>query len=163
LRHRAGLYPTNRPPGSGARHTCFRRAPGDNLGITDAPAAVADHFNVMQVPPHAMKSNPRIVVDGIRRLRGSKEYGAVRTRLLSEARARHTEEIKVASFWRRIWLNLKIEREVRAELNKMCPPGALYAVGKSQIDVHNQLPDPTTPSVTPPAGAGVAPSVAADH
>jgi hypothetical protein len=27
----------------------------------------------------------------------------------------------------------------------------------------NQLPDPTSPSVTPPAGAGVAPSVAADH
>ena len=28
---------------------------------------------------------------------------------------------------------------------------------------HNQLPDPTSPSVTPPAGAGVAPSVTADH
>jgi len=27
----------------------------------------------------------------------------------------------------------------------------------------NQLPDPTSPSVTPPAKAGVAPSVAADH
>jgi hypothetical protein len=27
----------------------------------------------------------------------------------------------------------------------------------------NQLPDPTSPSVTPPAGAGRAPSVAADH
>jgi hypothetical protein len=27
----------------------------------------------------------------------------------------------------------------------------------------NQLPDPTTPSVTPPAGAGGAPSVGADH
>jgi hypothetical protein len=27
----------------------------------------------------------------------------------------------------------------------------------------NQLPDPTSPPVTPPAGAGVAPSVAADH
>jgi len=29
--------------------------------------------------------------------------------------------------------------------------------------VSNQLPDPTSPSVTPPAGAGGAPSVAADH
>ena len=27
----------------------------------------------------------------------------------------------------------------------------------------NQLPDPTSPAVTPPAGAGGAPSVAADH
>jgi len=30
-------------------------------------------------------------------------------------------------------------------------------------DANQQLPDPTTPSVTPPAGAGGAPSVAADH
>jgi translation elongation factor EF-Tu-like GTPase len=30
-------------------------------------------------------------------------------------------------------------------------------------DSANQLPDPTSPSVTPPAGAGGAPSVAADH
>ena len=30
-------------------------------------------------------------------------------------------------------------------------------------DEPNQLPDPTSPSVTPPAGAGGAPSVAADH
>jgi hypothetical protein len=30
-------------------------------------------------------------------------------------------------------------------------------------DPPNQLPDPTSPSVTPPAGAGDAPFVAADH
>jgi hypothetical protein len=30
-------------------------------------------------------------------------------------------------------------------------------------EVPNQLPDPTSPSVTPPAGAGNVPSVAADH
>jgi hypothetical protein len=30
-------------------------------------------------------------------------------------------------------------------------------------DAPNQLPDPTSPSVTPPAGAGGAPSVVADH
>ena len=30
-------------------------------------------------------------------------------------------------------------------------------------EVPNQLPDPTSPSVTPPAGAGGAPSVTADH
>jgi hypothetical protein len=32
-----------------------------------------------------------------------------------------------------------------------------------QVKMPNQLPDPTSPSVTPPAGAGGAPSVAADH
>src|ERR1017187_5723640 len=34
---------------------------------------------------------------------------------------------------------------------------------KIDKDQSNQLPDPTSPSVMPPAGAGVAPSVAADH
>ena len=110
-----------------------------------------------------MESGPKIVADGLSRLRRAKDYGAVRARLLTEARSRHGEEIKVVSFWRRIWLNLRIEREVQAELDKMCPPGAYYVVGQSQIDVHNQLPDPTSPSVTPPANAGDAPSVAADH
>ena len=35
--------------------------------------------------------------------------------------------------------------------------------GSVAHSVSNQLPDPTSPSVTPPARAGVAPSVAADH
>ena len=35
--------------------------------------------------------------------------------------------------------------------------------GSVAHSVSNQLPDPTSPSVTPPAGAGVAPSVAAGH
>ena len=34
---------------------------------------------------------------------------------------------------------------------------------KIDKDQPNPLPDPTSPTVTPPAGAGVAPSVAADH
>jgi hypothetical protein len=41
--------------------------------------------------------------------------------------------------------------------------GDRIAMLTSMDDVPNQLPDPTSPSVTPPAGAGVAPSVAADH
>jgi hypothetical protein len=35
--------------------------------------------------------------------------------------------------------------------------------GRRRLNMPNQLPDPTSPSVTPPAGAGGAPSVAADH
>jgi hypothetical protein len=35
--------------------------------------------------------------------------------------------------------------------------------GSSQSNAANHVPDPTSPSVTPPAGAGGAPSVAADH
>jgi hypothetical protein len=34
---------------------------------------------------------------------------------------------------------------------------------KVAVDDPNQLPDPTSPSVTLPAGAGDVPSVAADH
>ena len=40
------------------------------------------------------------------------------------------------------------------------PGGKQGSVTRS---VSNQLPDPTSPSVTPPAGAGGAPSVVADH
>jgi len=35
--------------------------------------------------------------------------------------------------------------------------------GDALVLMSNQLPDPTSPSVTPPAGAGGAPSAAADH
>jgi hypothetical protein len=38
-----------------------------------------------------------------------------------------------------------------------------YVVEMPSAQMPNQLPDPTSPSVTPPAGAGGAPSVAADH
>ena len=34
---------------------------------------------------------------------------------------------------------------------------------RQELETANQLPDPTSPPVTPPAGAGGAPSVAADH
>jgi hypothetical protein len=37
------------------------------------------------------------------------------------------------------------------------------SVSLSKTRLPNQLPDPTSPSVTTPAGAGVAPSVAANH
>jgi hypothetical protein len=40
---------------------------------------------------------------------------------------------------------------------------SLRGLFEGQFKVPNQLPDPTSPSVTPPAGAGGAPSVAADH
>ena len=47
------------------------------------------------------------------------------------------------------WISEIHDNEITALLRKMNAP--------------NQLPDPTSPSVTPPAGAGGAPSVGADH
>jgi ABC-type xylose transport system permease subunit len=47
-----------------------------------------------------------------------------------------------------------------------CLAGAMTVrllFGKRSKNAPNQLPDPTSPSVTPPARAGDAPSVAADH
>jgi hypothetical protein len=52
-----------------------------------------------------------------------------------------------------------IFRSVRID----APEGRNFAVKLQEWKVPNQLPDPTSPSVTPPAGAGGAPSVAADH
>ena len=41
--------------------------------------------------------------------------------------------------------------------------GEILEVVEKEVKQANQLPDPTSPSVTRPAGAGHAPSVAADH
>jgi hypothetical protein len=43
------------------------------------------------------------------------------------------------------------------------PLGFKLPIRKEKKGKPNQLSDPTSPPVTPPAGAGVAPSVAADH
>ena len=50
-------------------------------------------------------------------------------------------------------LSVCTPKEIAAEINKR----AAFS------DRANQLPDPSSPFVTPPAGAGGAPSVAADH
>jgi hypothetical protein len=51
----------------------------------------------------------------------------VHVRLVAQARFRHRAEIKAASFWRRLWLEFALRREVGAELNRMFPADALYA------------------------------------
>jgi hypothetical protein len=74
----------------------------------------------------AVNAVQRIVQDGPLRLRRSKEYAALRSRLVAEARLRHEAGPRGAFFWRRAWIWLRIEREVRAELRRLCPPDALY-------------------------------------
>jgi hypothetical protein len=71
----------------------------------------------------------RIVSDGRGRFCRSREWAALRARLVAEGRLRHEAELKGAGFWRRAWLGIVIEREVRAELGRLCPPGALYIAG----------------------------------
>jgi hypothetical protein len=68
-----------------------------------------------------------IVSGGLGRFRRSKEHAALRARLEAEARRRHGADFSRAPFWRRAWLEVVIEREVRAELRRLLPPGALYA------------------------------------
>ena len=58
-----------------------------------------------------------------------------------------TEEIKCSARVRR-------RRETRAIIAREA---------EETIEAPNELLDPTSPSVTPPAGAGGAPSVAVDH
>jgi len=71
-----------------------------------------------------------IVSGSLDRFRRSREYAALRARLGADARLRHGAELKGAPFWRRAWLEMVIEREVRAELGRICPPGALYVSGR---------------------------------
>jgi hypothetical protein len=70
-----------------------------------------------------------IIPDGPGRFGRSRECAALRARLAADARLRHDAELRGAPFWRRAWLELAIEREVRAELRKLFPPGALYTSG----------------------------------
>jgi hypothetical protein len=50
------------------------------------------------------------------------EVAAIRRKVTS----RHDEEGKRSTFWRRIMIWWTIEREVRAEMKRKHPPGALY-------------------------------------
>jgi hypothetical protein len=74
-----------------------------------------------------MNRGLKIVADGLRRIRGSSEYQALRERLLAEARLRHGKALGGASSLRRVWIRLAIERGVRAELERTHPSTALYA------------------------------------
>ena len=75
---------------------------------------------------------PRIVSDGLNRIRRRKECEAVKARLMTEARERHSNEPWTASFFGQIWLRIVIEREVRAQLAKMFPPSSLYVVRRAR-------------------------------
>ena len=55
-------------------------------------------------------------------------------------------------------------KAVREEFPLLFPADYVFGSGNPLFkDLANQLPDPTSPAVTPPAKAGVAPSVGADH
>ncbi len=74
----------------------------------------------MKTPP------PKIVVDGPQRLRRGDNYEEVRKQLLVEIAQRFELQRAGASIWGRICIDLRIRREVRAELMKRFPEGALY-------------------------------------
>jgi hypothetical protein len=72
-----------------------------------------------------MKARTKIIADGLFSLR-SKQVVAVKERLRAAAGLRHAQEMKGASVLARMRLKVKMEREVRAELGKLFPPGAFY-------------------------------------
>jgi hypothetical protein len=74
-----------------------------------------------------MNGDPGIIADGPLRHRLSGRYGEIRERLVAEARGRHAGALAHAPLWRRLWLRVVIEREVRAQLRRAFPPHALYA------------------------------------
>jgi hypothetical protein len=57
-----------------------------------------------------------------------KDYEAARTRLYAEARAARAARLDGASVIARLRLIAEIQAEVRGKLDRMFPPGALYAV-----------------------------------
>ena len=85
---------------------------------------------------------PKIVADGPERFRQSKTYQFTRAQLLAEARQRCANVLESGSLFRRILVNLQIEREVRARLRERFPPGALHVIDAKLIKP-NQSPEPT--------------------
>lgn len=71
-------------------------------------------------------SQPNIVADGHDRLRDSHEYREAVERITREVEGRFQSEMAKAPFWRRLWLRHRIRRTIRAELDKLFPPDALY-------------------------------------
>jgi len=58
----------------------------------------------------------------------SEEREVARTAIRREVAERYEEEKKRSGLWWRLLLHLKIEREVRHELNRRFPPHALFLV-----------------------------------
>jgi hypothetical protein len=76
-----------------------------------------------------MNHVPRIIAGRGANLRQTRECSAERARLLAEARIRHEAAYRAAPFWGRLLIRLAIAREVRAEMNRIYPPDALYVAG----------------------------------
>lgn len=55
---------------------------------------------------------------------------------MAEARIRHGNVPAKASIWGRIWIRMAIEREVRAQLEKIHPSKALYLQAGSVMRTH---------------------------
>jgi hypothetical protein len=118
-------------------------------------AQPADHFNGYPEIRSSMNDNQKIVAYDTRRL---KDLLALRTRLIAEARIQNAAAYREATFWRRRWIDLAVERDV---WRKIFPPGALYlrhatakrnappvACGdRSGIDRENRMPLDDTPGV----------------
>jgi hypothetical protein len=69
----------------------------------------------------------RIVADGMRRLRATGAHGAAKARIQAEVGSRHAAELRIASWWRRLWIQARMRGEVRRELEREFSPSALYA------------------------------------
>jgi hypothetical protein len=79
-----------------------------------------------------MKGTSQIIADGACSARLT-QYRAARAKLIAEARMRYERELREASLWTRLKLELRIRREVSAALRKKFPLFALYANGGLKI------------------------------
>jgi hypothetical protein len=60
-------------------------------------------------------------VDGFTRA-----HSAAEAQVRAQVWAEYAEELEAADAWRRFWLRRRIEREIRARVEKVAPPDALY-------------------------------------
>ena len=73
-----------------------------------------------------VRHKSKIVVDGGDRLREAGGYFEERRRLRAELARTFAFDRARMSWWSRLWLEVKLRRAVRSELNKKFPPSALH-------------------------------------
>jgi hypothetical protein len=69
---------------------------------------------------------PHIIADGRERLTSAQGYRELKQQIEEEVRRGYADVWVRASVWRRLWLEVKVHREVRTRLGKRFPPSALH-------------------------------------
>ena len=68
----------------------------------------------------------KIVADGQQRIQKTEEYQRKASEIRTSIKEKYRTEIAQSSFFKRVILSLKMQREIRREIQELAPDRALY-------------------------------------